>query len=293
MSLQPEMIDNLVYYLHERERVRLKKEAGEPRPWTQDEALSKFRFTNVLRANDYTTRWLVREWYEPNKDASLEVLLMNCGIARYFGTTEFLAAIGFSHTWEKERIREEASERMYEGKRVFTNAYVVTNGGISDKKYNVVLDVYLDPFVRQLEKLVEIAKSTGSWQQMGEYMARNLAGFGGQLFMTKEVLSDFILAAGDRIQWVDLMDWSPVGPGAVRGLNWLHGRDPSLKMTKSKALGELKEVAEAVAPRLEPWMPQYGKELDLHGIQFAMCEIAKWCKVKYNGERMKNNYSPR
>jgi len=293
MAINPEILDLMVFYLHERERVRLKKEAGEPRPWTSEEALLKYRFTNVLRANDYTTRWLVNNWYEPNKDASLEILLLNAGIARYFGTTEFCEAIGFSHEWDKERIRDIAIERMRNRQKVFTSAYVITNGGVSDAKYNVVLDHYLTPFERNLEKLVDLGVETEEWESMANYMMRNLPGMGGTGFMTKEILSDFILAAGDRIDWKDLYTWSPIGPGAQKGLNWLYDRSIDSKVSKSQALLELREVAAAVGPRLENWMPQFGEELDLHGIQFGLCELAKIAKVRYWGERMKNNYTPR
>lgn len=293
MTINPEIFEDLIFYMHEREKIRLRKEAGAPRPWTIDPALANYRFTNVLRENDYTTQWLIKNWYQPNSEEGLETLLMNAGIARYFGTTEFCGEIGFSFAWDKERIRQSAHSRMSRGERVFTSAYVITNGGISDAKYNVVLDYYLDPFVAAGNLLCKIAVETQRWEEMGRYMMNHLQGFGGTGFMTKEVLSDFILATRHRIEWKDLYDWTPIGPGAVKGLNWLHDRDPSTKLRKEKALEELIEIAEMVGPRLEAWMPQWRRELDLHAIQFQMCELSKYCKVKYNGERMKNNYRPR
>lgn len=292
MSLQPEALDTLVHYMHERERIRLQKDAGDPRPWTQDPILSTYKFTNVIRADDYTTRWLVKNWYAPNRDDSLENLLMNAGIARYFGTTEFCEDIGYSHTWDKERIRSRADDRIYNGKKVFTAAYVITNGGISDAKFNVVLDRYLDPFVKNISEFVDIAVEEERWEPVCNRLMR-MEGFGGTGFMAKEILSDFILATTHRITWKDLYEFSPVGPGAVRGLNRLHGREARLKMPKAQALKELREVAEFLSTNLAEWMPQFGAELDLHGVQFQLCEVDKYMRAQSGEGRPKANYKPR
>lgn len=40
------------YWIEEREAIRVKKESGVQQPWTKDEILQKYRFTNVNRLND-------------------------------------------------------------------------------------------------------------------------------------------------------------------------------------------------------------------------------------------------
>lgn len=293
--IDSDALDTLVYYLHERERVRLAKDRGDSRPWTKDPILQTFKFTNVIRANDWTTQQLMRGWYEPNKNESLEHILLACGIARYFGTWEFCEAVGFpKNGFDKERIRVLAETRMYgkPKKPVFTSAYVITNGGISDAKYNVVLDHYLTPFWHRVPKMVEIARTTGLFSAVAKEMS-SLPGFGGTGFMTKEVLSDFILATHHVINWRDLYVWSPVGPGARRGINRLYGRPAEVKINDTKALTELREIAEALAPRLEDWMPQFGEAYDLHGVQFALCELDKYMRAKTGEGKPKNNYKPR
>lgn len=287
-------LDTLVYYLHERERIRLAKDRQEPRvSWTDDKILQTFKFTNVLRENDWTTQQLLQGWYRPYKDAPYEQLLMAAAIARYFGTWEFCQAVGFPEAFDKERIRQLAFTRLATKPKlpVFTSAYVITNGGISDAKQNVVLDYYLTPFHRATPTMAKIAEQ-GSFEKLATYM-RQLPGFGGTGFMTKEVISDFILATRHKIDWTDLMTWSPVGPGARRGVNRLMGRDADIKINDATALRELREIATALAPRLEPWMPQFGQSLDLHGIQFAMCEVDKYLRTKNGEGTPKNTYKPR
>jgi hypothetical protein len=295
--LVPATLETLSHYLHERERIRLAKDRGELRSsWTEDKILQTFKFTNVLRENDWTTQQLLHGWYGPNQDAPLEYLLMAAGVARYFGTWEFCNAVGFgaASVFDKEHIRTLAQSRLNgKPKRpVFTSAYVITNGGISDAKYNVVLDHYLTPLHRCSVDLARLGSDTGSFERMGRQM-QTLPGFGGTGFMMKEVMSDFILATKGRIEWKDLYTWSPVGPGARRGINRLHGRPADSRLNDASALRELREIAEALAPMLESWMPQFGEAYDLHAVQFAMCEFDKYMRAKTGEGQPKNNYNPR
>lgn len=48
----------LAYFIQERERIRKKKEAGEPAPWTDDPILQKYKFCNIWRQDDKTTKFI-------------------------------------------------------------------------------------------------------------------------------------------------------------------------------------------------------------------------------------------
>jgi hypothetical protein len=60
--------DTLWAYIEERERIRLRKEAGEPFPWTEDPILRAFKFTNVRRIHDRTTQAFLAI-YQAHSDA--------------------------------------------------------------------------------------------------------------------------------------------------------------------------------------------------------------------------------
>lgn len=293
MQIDNDKLDSLVYYLHEREHIRIAKRDGVPRDqWTSDPILKTYKFTNVLREHDWTTQRLLEGWYVPHKEGTLGIILLNCAIARYFGTWEFCEDLGWQRDWNPENIRQLAALRMQRKQKVFTSAYVITNGGISDKKYNVVVDHYLSPFVRAIPHMVNVVESTGSFEKMaGEMM--ELPGFGGTGFMTKEVISDFILATRGRIDWQDLHTWSPVGPGAARGLLRLHGLPANANLPKKAALTALRATSAALAPRLRPHMPQVGVDYDLHAVQFACCELDKYLRAKSGEGKPKNTYTPR
>lgn len=119
-------------YMKERESIRLRKEAGSPRPWTQDPILHEFSFTNVRRIHDRTTRSLLSLFYDPHTStASAGDILFNCALARFFGRAEVVTHLGWQTDWQPEAVIAQA--RSWKG-CLFTSAYVITNNGQSDDR---------------------------------------------------------------------------------------------------------------------------------------------------------------
>jgi len=274
-------------FIVERETIRLKKEAGEPWPWTEDPILQKYKFTNVRREHDRTTRWMRENWTGPNKDKELHLQLFNCALFRYFGTIEFAEAIGWQSHWtefEQNTVKSKAAYRLAHRDKVFTGAYVITNQGISAPKQEVVVDMFLTPFFEACPSLITTAQKTKSWQAVATEM-RKLQGFGGTGFMTKEVLQDAVhTPAMDYVE--DLNTWCPIGPGARRGLNRVMERDLRAKASESQMLWELMLLYNH---RSLNW-PRHLGELELHDIQFQLCEFDKMERVKHGQGRPRSLY---
>lgn len=55
------LLKEFKWYLKEREQIRLKKEAGKPRPWTKDTILDRNHFTNVRRTDDPGTKFILNQ----------------------------------------------------------------------------------------------------------------------------------------------------------------------------------------------------------------------------------------
>src|SRR5712664_3381391 len=51
-------LDNCLHWVRDRESVRVRKEAGQPFPWTDDPIIAKYRFCNVRREDDRVTIWI-------------------------------------------------------------------------------------------------------------------------------------------------------------------------------------------------------------------------------------------
>jgi hypothetical protein len=97
-------MDALVAYIRAREAVRVAKESGAPQPWTDDAILRTYRFTNVMREDDRTTRWVRANWTGPHADRPAGEMVFNCGLFRYFGDVEFMREVGWQTRWGDEEV---------------------------------------------------------------------------------------------------------------------------------------------------------------------------------------------
>lgn len=281
-------VEPLVKYIVERESIRNNKEVlGKVRPWTKDPILHKFKFTNVHRSDDRTTRKLMELYKRYAPKATDEVTLLHCGIYRYFGTWEFAHDIGWTNKITKGYFRHlamVAKTRLAAGQRVFTGAYVITNGGLSDPKENVVTH-YLDGLWFGADLIVKHMHSAGSWEA-GFRELTQLDGFGGMGFMAKEVLQDYLLCRPGK--WCEDRDtWSPMGPGARRGMNRLLEREVDYRKSESAFISELMWVRGAVNARL---IGTGIKPLTAHDVQFCLCEFDKYERVRLGQGRPRSTY---
>ncbi|WP_374407399.1 nucleotide kinase domain-containing protein [Pelagerythrobacter sp.] len=273
-------------FMAAREQLRIRKESGEPWPWSEDNILNTYKFTNVKRENDRTTQWMRRYWTRPNEDRPEGEIIFNCALFRYFGTSEFAAAVGWQREWKPDRCIAIASERATRKERVFTGAYIVPTLGHRGPKAEAVCNLILSPLWERREVIARVALETRRWEPVAVEM-RRLPGFGGTGFMAKEVLQDVMhtrVLANAR----DRNTWCPAGPGARRGLNRVHGRPVGRALGEAKLLSEMIALLEASESALPSFMP----ELELHDIQFQLCEYDKYERVRLGEGRPKSRYVP-
>lgn len=284
MNIKP-----LMHYIVERESIRKKKEAGEPRPWTKDKILDAYKFTNVHRSDDRTTRKLMELYSKHAPKSTDEVTLLHCGIYRYFGTWEFAHDIGWADKITKGFFRHlaiVAKTRLRAGQRVFTGAYVITNGGLAEPKENVVTR-YLDRLWFCADLIVKKMREAGSWE-VGFRELIKLEGFGGMGFMAKEVLQDYLLCRPGA--WCTDRDvWSPMGPGARRGANRLFGREVDAPGNEAVFIQYLTDIH----ARLNVELRKTGvSALTAHDVQFCLCEFDKYERVRLGQGRPRSRYTP-
>lgn len=278
----------LVKYIVERESIRVKKEAGEPRPWTKDKILDTYKFTNVFRIYDRTTQKLL-ELYTYATKSTDEVTLLHCGIYRYFGTWEFAHDLGWTEKITKGFFRHMAlvaQTRLNAGVKTFTGAYVVTSGGRSEPKVNVVTR-YLERLWFCADLITKKMHEARSWEA-GYRELTKLEGFGGFGFMAKEVLQDYLLCRPGM--WCkDRNTWSPMGPGARRGINRLLGRPVNSPGNEVFFIADLIKVhgrvnVELVGTGIKP--------LTAHDVQFCLCEFDKYERTRLGQGHPRNRYTP-
>jgi hypothetical protein len=280
---------SLFAYMIERENIRHRKEAGAPPPWTDDPILREYSFTNVRRSEDRTTRQLLTEFYRPNAVGTRPGdVLFNCAMARFFGRAEAVVHLGWQTDWDAGAVIDRA--RQWSGP-LFTAAYVITNNGQSGDKVEFVCRNVLTPLWHARHRIAEATMRENGWEFLVGQL-RQLPGLGGTGFMAKEVAQDFMLATGWKPR--DRDTFTPVGKGARRGLNRLHGRPVNERITSSGQNVEwqfLREVRQLFSNRHE-FLPPDFVELQLHDIQFNLCEIDKYLRSKSGEGRPKRRYGP-
>ena len=273
-SMPPKLIFR--YWIREREKIRIRKESGKPKPWTDDEILQNYRFCNVVRADDKVSRWLTNNWYKPNFNH--RNMLVAASLARNVNNPDTLEVIGFPRRWNRQRVKKILDDRQKQGVTNFSGAYLVvgTLGGtrihqIVDK---VVHHVYKNPpdiDTSSMEKSVEVLL--------------DYPGF--STFIGGQVVADLRWAM--KGSWKDRKTWAPIGPGSSRGIHRLLGRDyTSTKVRQKQFNQELPQVIEMCKTRLPT---KITKRMEAIDYQNCLCEFDKYCRALYGQGRPKRNYA--
>lgn len=267
-------IERFLYWINERESIRLKKENKQHLPYTDDQILQSFRFCCVRRMDDKVSRWLLNQWYLPNKDHRNIVLAAT--LARQFNNTESLEEIGFPFKWEPKKYEKILNARKARGLTTFSAAYMIT-GTLGGTKIEQIIWKVADP-IHKAKFEVNPTSMKDNWLRLIPF-----AGFSS--FMAGQVVADLRHAVTGS--WKDRMTWAPMGPGSMRGLNILLGLDPHSKKYKTEEFcEELCKIFDVVKKHL----PSIAKRLELHDIQNCCCEIFKYTKALTGVGRPKQKY---
>lgn len=267
-----------------REELRIQKASGASWPWSSDPILNKYKFTNVKREDDRTTRWMRVNWTGPNQDRPAGEIIFNCALFRYFGTIEFAAAAGWQQDYAPKKLVELARQLKHDGTKVFTGAYIIPTLGHTGPKREAVCYKVLWPLWEMRELLGSLAIETQSWEAVANEM-RRLPGFGGTGFMVKETLQD-VMQTPVLTDANDRNTWCPAGPGARRGLNRIYGRPLNAKVSEDHLLHEMRDLFALSHDNFPALMPV----LELHDIQFQLCEFDKYERARLGEGRPKSLY---
>jgi hypothetical protein len=292
----------LFKFIHERWKIHLKKEAGEPRPWTKDPILRDYRFTTVYREGDKVTKWISEHWREPNQNSGLVWFAM-C-VARYINWPPTLEAIEYPVPWRRaravgilEKIRQRP-EKIFGGaykidagqsRQIFGGAYFLNSIG---PKIQSVLNDRLTPLWADRKLITEQLNRASTLAEIHAiFKARH--GFGS--FMAAQIVADLKYlprnlptANGHMGDW---WSWAASGPGSKRGLNRLCGRPVNAPWRETEWHEKLLELQAALAPRLKAaGMPPMHAQ-DVQGI--GCCEWDKHERARLGEGRPKQKYPGR
>lgn len=273
-------LERLLYWIETRESIRLKKEAGEKPPWTDDEILQSYRFCNCRRMDDRVSKWLLENWYQPFFNH--RNILPACALARFINLPSSLVAItdwvfrsgGLDPAWSK--ITNTLRSLKAQGP-IFNGAYMVRGNDGMDK-VECVVDYYVKPLVEN-----KVGYYSNSMELTWEGI---LASYGMGSFMAGQITADLRWAADG--EWEDRMDWAPIGPGSKKGMNYLHGRPAKAPLSQEKFLKELWEVIEVCEEFLSNSITDRLEAMDY---QNCMCEYRAFVESLDGVKNPKRRYN--
>jgi hypothetical protein len=269
----PSGTKELLYWIAEREAIRLRRAAAAPPPWTDDPILRDWRFCNVHREDDRVTRWVADNWREPNADNS--DLWFAMVVARFVNLPASLAEIGFPVPWRPDHFLAAMAGRKARGETCYGAAYMIRANRPGQDKAVYQVESVFNPLWAARERLrPRVGQTLAEWHGR----LAPFHGMGGG-FMPAQVVADmkYVLPLSDAPDW---MDFAASGPGSRRGLNRVLGRPVDAKWDEYSWLCALRRLQEAVGPELE----RIGiGALHAQDLQNCLCELDKYLRVR-NGE---------
>lgn len=276
-----ERLDTYFYWIHERETIRLNKEVEQkPPPWTDDSILQKFKFCQVFREDDRTTRWFRTHIRDPYRDDP-EVLMATV-IFRWFNyieTGRTLVKNKLHLEWDRKKAIEEITKQN----KWVTGAYIVKTPNRMDKVTGVA--ECISHMWGDREKLVEKILATNSLEKSWNIL-RDYPYMGP--FMAYEVITDlrhtYLLRDAE-----DILTWANAGPGAMRGLNRLAGRELGFCKRSHPWNEEMRNLWEISREKLNPNLIDLDK-FEMREIEGGLCEFDKYSRILNEEGRTRSVY---
>jgi hypothetical protein len=274
----------LIYFISEREAIRLRRAAGAPAPWTNDPILREWSFTNVRREDDRVTRWVVTHWREPHADDP-DLWFAMCH-ARFINWPDTLAELGYPVPWNREHFLAVMAARAARGDKLYGPAYMIhadnKNKGRCTAEYQAA-EVF-----NPLWRMREFLRPTNG-ETLARYFARlgERHGLGGG-FMPAQIIADlkYVAPLSAASDW---MTFAASGPGSRRGLNRVLGRPVDARWSENGWRWEFERLRTTFMPALE--CIGLG---DLHAqdLQNCLCEFDKYQRVHLGEGKPRRRFHP-
>lgn len=207
----------------ERHSIYVLKELGLAKPWTSNPIFSNFYFCNVFRYLDKTSKYIIKNAIEPyEEEPSLWKTIIMCRYISRIDTLAILLQNGCLIN-NQEQAYATLRDMQQTGRRIFTNAFIVnskTPSGWSDKV------TYLFALLKEIYYAMDTQPDTDirCTYKMEDLYDKLLVLPGVGPFMAYQYTVDFTYSKRYLSQAWDILTWTALGLGAVRGMNrLLHG----------------------------------------------------------------------
>lgn len=278
-----------VYWIEERENIRLLKDLGKPRPWTVDPIMDVYRFCNVNREDDTVTRWMAQKVRPLLNGATLSEALFQLYVCRVFNDPDVLETI--MPVTSLTDMVSVLKRRKANGLKILRGAYLVVPHGTS---------MAVEDFYAEKAAKVRALRFSKSPRFLAEVAEALMSINGIHDFMANQVCTDLRYTHPFSGQWEDWGTFVLAGPGTRRGLaRYLTGAGQSTPRQAngkisglSGSLGPvLLQVRDQLRPLLSPHTDIERHLDDPNNLSNAMCEFDKYERAREGAGRLRK-YTP-
>lgn len=285
-------IDSLLYFVWEREAIRIAKEGGwNPDKLTNDPVLKKYKFTNIRRRDDRVSKWIIEQLIKPcAEDEDLWFTLLIARLVNWPPTLSGLILQGVlpcdPENFDPAKFVSTVEHLKTETSKVYSSAYMVYPGkeGYANKSEFIAYRV-LGEVRENADNIWCALNPTDDDPSIERFVEALSSCFGLSTFMAGQVAADLTYGAGLELA-SDIYTYAPIGPGSAKGLNYLHGRRPYASWGQSEFNKALMDINDKIAVHL------LIDDLTLHDVQNIMCEFSKYCRAVLNEGTPKTIYKP-
>ncbi len=289
----------LWYWMRERHAIWERRRSGQPKPWTADSILQRYRFCNVFRELDTVTIWIDENIRKPFADH--QYLWFMLAIARTINLPETLKELIESpdawpaaKNFSPERMTALLDARKKRREPIYTGAYMIRAESnpkaewYSWTKQRYIAEIVLGRLWGDRRKLTNELGVANSLEQTWALLAYEPHYIGWGPFMSYEWVTDLRHTRYLR-NAVDIKTWANAGPGALRGLQRLRSPGGKLEgktVNSHEALEGMRELLKVASGFLPSGFPL----LEMRDIEHSLCEVDKYLRVHHGEGKPRATY---
>lgn len=275
----------LYLWIKERYNVHLNKDIYKKQyPWTKDEIISKYRFTNVRREHDKETKWIIKNICL-NDDLNYKNKLLNIILFRLFNKSRTIKIFGLIdfNNFNEEGIMKKLEKFKNKKYIYFSNAFYTSGPKrVSNLKFpkdkNAVIKMIKLVRLYDENNIVEKIKNCTNQKQVFEIL-KSCPGIGNflayQMFVDFTYIKEFPFSENEFVV---------AGPGCKNGLKLIFedfdkmNYEESLFWIRDNQFNLFKKFNYNPKEMFSD-LPESERYLNLMSLENCMCEFSKYLRA--------------
>lgn len=292
------VFDTYWRFAYERQEVYFRRLEGRPPQWTTDPILQSHRFTNVYRAADRVSQYLIRHVIYADRDVNEPAdTLFRVLVFKFFNRTdtwELLSRAVGNVRWSSYSYRKydniltdaiDAGQRLYSAAYIMPTCRTFTGGRKHRGHLRLIATMVADGLADRVSasnSMAEVFAELRTYPMLGDFLAYQYAIDINYSEMTDFSEDEFVVP----------------GPGARDGLRKMFA-DPG-SYCDADLIRWVADKQEVEFDRLGlPFRSLWGRRLQLIDCQNLCCEVDKYARVRHpqvlgasGRTRIKQRYTP-